>query len=363
MVANSYKVTSPISWLGHSPKNAEFDTWLTKNRIYDRPHEDIDDEEFGRDAYAAKHNAENSQIERAEHLGLCLIYVRKKNYERLFGKPESDGDFILKELVFYAQGVQDYQGYSLEPLPSNLRFGMRPSQVREVLGNHCGKRELHGSVCERFVIDNKFIVNVTYIDDAVGIVHLRAAHIYDQKSLPVEGLKVVRLPKPKFEVTQLTPFLGCDAMDADLDAFTTKLGWSSNGVDLNDCHEIMELIESAGLTLYYRQAKEIKNFAPKEKTSTLPSTIFVGFRVNRCGDMDSAGYTGSMPYGIEFFDTPKQMIEKIGKNPIKEGVAEDTGYYMWLLKEGIVHAMFSLIDLQLYRLTIFAPIISHEFKV
>lgn len=363
MATTSLLTIHPIHWLGYSPENADFDAWLTKHRIYERPHDVEDDDAFADDYYTAKQGAENSQIERAEHLGVCLIYVQKENYERLFGAPEADGAFVLKELVFYARGVQGYQGYTHWPLPFNLQFGMQSQQVRRVLGEHCGRRFLHDSYCERFVAASKFIVNVTYIDDIVNIIHVRTAHIYDQKSLPVQGYKNVALPTPKFQIAQLLPFLGGDAMDASLDEFTRKLGWSSKDVDLSDWHESMELIEPAGLALYYRQAKEIRKFVPQGKLATLPQTVFVGFRVNRCGDMDSEGYSGAMPYDLEFYDSPSKIIEKIGQKPLKESLAEDTGYYMWSLKEGVIHAMFSLIDLQLYRLTIYAPFMAHELKI
>lgn len=349
----------PISWLGFSPEHSGFDEWLTQNRVYERPHTAIDDSEYDDDQDGAYENAETSLIEQAEHLGLCLVYVLREDYQRLFGAAKSKGDFILKELVYYAHGIQGYQSYK-HGLPLGLQLGMNRRNVQACLGSHIGFRIVHELDSERYLVKGCFIVNVSYFAEKAAIIHLRPIHIYDQLELGLDGEPIVHLKPSQFKLNNLIGLLGYSAHSPQLDELTENLGWNSQNVDMSDCHEIDKLIKNNGLTLYYRQRKEVSGQFSTEEANSLPSTLLVGFRVNRRGDMHSEGFCGDMPFDLKFQDSPQQILQKVGVPPHIKDEADDTGYYMWIINGIILHAMYSLIDLQLYRLTIFAPIISHE---
>ncbi len=62
--------------------------------------------------------------------------------------------------------------------------------------------------------------------------------------------------------------------------------------------------------------------------------------------------------------TPDQVAERVPGDPIWVHSSEQLGSYMWRLPNGqLMQAMFSLIDWQLYRLSVWAPFMAKEFKL
>jgi hypothetical protein len=76
--------------------------------------------------------------------------------------------------------------------------------------------------------------------------------------------------------------------------------------------------------------------------------------------MQSDGFFGEMPFDLKFHDSPQSIRNKVGVVPDKHEESEDTGFFMWKLNNMILHTMYSLIDLQLYRITIFSRSMSEE---
>jgi hypothetical protein len=68
--------------------------------------------------------------------------------------------------------------------------------------------------------------------------------------------------------------------------------------------------------------------------------------------MLSDGYAGPLPFGIQFHDTPEAVV---ARNPDARIVDKDTAALKWKLPDCVLHAMYSLIDHQVYRVSCFAP--------
>ena len=79
--------------------------------------------------------------------------------------------------------------------------------------------------------------------------------------------------------------------------------------------------------------------------------VLAGYRVNRAGDMDSAGYRGRCPSAWRSPPGSRTSSRASAGDPDAHGVAEDTGYFLWNLPGFRLHVLYSLIDWQVYRVT------------
>lgn len=353
-----------LSFIGKPSTNRAFDSFLTQHRIYDRPatfeqlleeHDEDErtDDEF--DEYGVHKEAENSLIIEAEHLGCCLIFAPRKEYELLFGPAAEPGEFIFKEAAFYAQGVQDYQQYS-GTLPGNLAFGDTISRVPAMLQRRptvC--RMVYDVLSERYEYKG-WILNIGFSVDRREVLHvrMRSPHRYDllaqQDAAP--EIKDLETSKILFDV------LGSPITDLKVQKAFSKIGLKLDQLQPQFCpEEITDLEKPKGVALYFRDAEELQRV---RSTSDPEETWFVGFRFKRCGDLGSEGYWGELPHQLAFHDSSQDVLNKIGKTPDASGESDQLCWYMWKFERHILHAMCSKIDDQLYRVTLFAPFMEKE---
>ena len=343
-----------ISFLGYSPASEPLNTWLDDHRVFDRPHSAEQDEAWAEDENEALQNARASEIEEVERDSVCLIYDDRASYEMIYGKAKSKGDYVLRQVAFYAKGVQSYPGYR-QALPFQLEFGMDRAAVHALLGLPMASRVIHGLQADLHM-NKSVVLNVCYLDDgSIGILHVRLPHKYDLQKI---GELKYEADERAIKLNALFACLGRSAYDEELEALLRPLGWQSGDFEMADCDEVPNLIPRYGLTLYYRDAKDFPALANKHYLRD--GALFAGFRVNRRGDMRSLGFEGPLPFGIQYFHNPEHAITCVGREPDWVSVGDDIGSYKWNLQTHILHVMFSLIDYQIYRISCFAPFLADE---
>ena len=337
-----------MGFLGCSPEWPELDQWLQSVGIFDRPHAAIDDPEWDDDEDLAAENARASEIEEVERHSLCLIYDERADYRLLWGAPVHDGDFILRQVAFYASGVQDYRGFSGQ-LPLGLTFGMSQAEVGARLGVRVAAGLVWGLAAELYA-SAEWICNVSYTgpEGLLAIVHVRRPHLYDLRRLDPSSMT---RHEAKFSVATLTSLLGRDAYDPGLDHHLAPLGWHCGDEDMAECDEVMDLVPRHGLTLYFRPAARCRS-AGRVQTP-VDGTVFAGFRCNRRGDMHSQGFDGALPFGIEFHHSPQQVLDLVGRPPDWSSTGDDTMAFRWACGGHDLHVLCSLLDQQVYRIGCF----------
>lgn len=340
-----------LNFLGRSPAAADFDSWLGKHRIHDRPHRLHEDESYPEDEDLARRNALSSEIDEVERFSLALIYVDRGVYAELFGsaagmRPSDDGNFVLKQVALYGPGVQDYLGFG-GALPFGLAFGMTPSQVVAALGPPVVRRTVHGLTCDLWLLDG-WQINVSYSEDSrsIAIVHLRHQHVFDRRMFGSEVALIEPLPLDSFALIKL---LGASTDDPELRQALGLLGLDATGFDSSICDELPEFIRDFGVTLYFGPAGTKRDAGSIRKVRK--QTVLTGFRLNRTGDMASHGYRGSLPFGIQFHDSPFEAQERVGRPPDEQVLNDDTGAFIWNMPNHQLRVMFSLIDFQVYRVS------------
>lgn len=345
-----------VSFIGKSPNDPSFDAWLQEHRIFERPHLAEQDEEYEEDTEAAAINARNSEIEENEKHSIALIYENQDNYNRIFkdNSIHMDGDFILKQVAFYAQGVSSYRGFQ-GTLPFGLVFSDTQTLVHQKLGKPIASRFIHNLSADLWVTPD-WHINISYVhlSGTIAIIHIRRPNIYDLRMIGNHSPDISsairdRMPSPH----NLSHALGFAIDDLRLaDAFKPII-WDQDSLnEANHTEEVFRYTKNYGLSLYFREGKDFRR-----ESNPLPKygTFFAGYRLNRAGDMESDGFQGQLPFGLSFHDTPLEILKHMGQPPDKKGTSSDTGYFIWDLPSYRVHIVYSLIDWQLYRITFFAP--------
>ena len=341
-------LTAPalLARIGRSPAAADVDAWLSSHRIRQRPFLAKDDPDYRKDRYEAGKRAKASEIDEIERHGVALIYDPIDDYKALYGasalapspdgKPDS-GPFVLREAAFFGPGVQNYQGFA-EPLPFGLRFGMSGDEAVAAMGEPLARREVHELRSDLWAPDG-WIVNASYLDadNVLGLVHVRRPHLFDRRMLKREAVPAKR--------TSFEPLLAClgrAAGDARVVQALAPVGFDPNDFDFDGEGELMQFQHSHGLTLY------VGGHGQTAATIT-------GLRVQRLGDLRSKGWNGDLPHGIEFHHTPLELPDVVGRKPDRVSQAEDTGAFVWNYEAYLLHVMYSLIDFQVYRVSVFLP--------
>ncbi len=324
-----------LSLVGCSPEAADVDQWLTAQRIYDRP-------QVGTETNGADNARDTGRIDEVERHSLALIYDRKAIYRLLVGKPDGlvgddPGDFVLREVALFGPGVQDYRGYS-GPLPFGLQWGASKEHCAAVMGTPLARRTIHELTSDLWALEG-WIVNASYQDDALAIVHLRRLNKYDRRMLGVADERETQsADRPPAD--SVLKVVGRVATDVEVRDALSHIDWSSDLFDFSNAGEISKYVQAHGVTLYLGG----KDVAP---------SVITGIRLNRQGDMDSLGYSGRLPFGIEFHTTPTQLEAMVGRKPDRLMTSADTGAMRWSFPGHDLHVMYSLIDFQVYRVSLF----------
>ncbi|NWD81458.1 hypothetical protein HX891_13830 [Pseudomonas reactans] len=328
------KFSDLTKWLGHSPEEPEFDIFLRSNRIYDRPCEEDEDHI-------------ETLIDEVERASITLIYEERTEYEKIFESPYGTGKYVLKQIAFYSKSMHDYPGFKGE-LPFNLSFEDTRIDTHCKLGLPSASRKVHGLLCDLYLLED-FHVNLSYKDknENIGIIHIRHQHLYDKLRL---RKTILEKNSRTADIESLIQCLGSNPINGAIAKALEPTEWQPSK-STSSLHEITELIVPNGLTLYFDPIENSKQTPPPP---TPFESTFTGFRINRKGDMKSKGFNGPLPLGIEFYDTPEDVLRKLGRDPDEHWIGDDIGFFKWQLQTYVLHIMFSLIDYQVYRVSCFS---------
>ena len=269
-----------LSFLGASPDDAAFGAWLDQHGIHDRPHAAPGVDGHGAASDETLREARLSEIDENERHGVALIYESRESHGRLFSAEAAGQGFVLKQAAFY--------GRAFPAAPDSGRASFRLA-LRRRTGAGSGKlsapiarRVLHGLPAELWV-DKDWHLNISYTADAgrVAIVHVRRPNRYDLEMIGAASSEASR-NAPDLE--KLNAAIGLAVDDAKLQAALAPLAWNQDARDeAGRGDEVFRYLKSHGLSLYFRDGADVG------------TTVLAGYRVNRAGDMDSAGYRGRCP--------------------------------------------------------------------
>ncbi|MGY8530236.1 hypothetical protein [Paracidovorax citrulli] len=347
--------------LGCSSEDSGLEEFLVRKRIHDRPMtpDQVESEGWVEDdgdtdvEYELERRSKESLVVQSERDGFCLIFQSRENYDLVHHTPCGvDAPFVLEQVAFFAKGVQIYQGFK-GPVFRGIGMTTRRSDAAYVaLGQPLARRTVYETSTDLFVVGN-WVLNFGFQegghDPCLAHVHIRRRNIFDDVML---SPRFVDSPPSGYDSMLGLTQLGHPTDSPDVLAFLARLGLENEIDEDIGCPEEMNgRARSHGIVIYFKEMRGASGHA-----SALPVKIVSAITYKRRGDLGSLGYSGVLPFSMNFGDRPDVAIAKAKNSPAKVTESEELLSYYWHLASGIVvQAVFSLVDWQLARVTLHAP--------
>jgi hypothetical protein len=353
-----------LNLLGRPDTDTELIQFLRVHKIHDRPktvaqliEEDVIEDDGDTDVeYELEQESKVSMSVESERLGLCLIFVTGEEYALLHDMSSYGSNlpgFILEQVVFFAKGVQIYQQYA-GALPGGFEFPIKRWDDRYLkLGTPVARRLVYDTSCDLF-LNHKFVVNFGFNDASeLAHVHVRLQHRFDATMVANRPARMAN--------TAPALILGEQEVGSPVSSASVQKLFAHLGIDENDLYrgtcpkEITRLTQPQGISLYF---DDIANSVAEGSQAFGEQKRLVGVTFKRRGDLSSLGYNGALPFSFEFGDSPDTLVVKAARAPDAKHSSNQLLSYYWQLSSGmVVQAVCSLIDWQLYRVTLHAAFV------
>jgi len=347
--------------LGCSSEDSGLEEFLVRKRIHDRPMtpDQVESEGWVEDdgdtdvEYELERRSKESLLVQSERDGFCLIFQSRKNYD-LVHEPSCGGDapFVLEQVAFFAKGVQIYRGFGGAVFRGVGMTNRRSDTAYVALGQPLARRTVYETSTDLFVLGD-WVLNFGFQeegpDPCLAHVHIRRKNIFDDVMV---SPRFVDLPPDAYASMLGLAELGHTTDSPNVLAFLSGLGLDNEIDEDIGCPEEMNgRARSHGIVIYFKEMRGAGGHA-----SALPAKIVSAITYKRRGDLGSVGYSGVLPFSMNFGDRPDVAIAKAKNSPAKVTASEELLSYYWHVASGIVvQAVFSLIDWQLARVTLHAP--------
>ncbi len=278
------------------------------------------------------------------------ILVRRKGVELGFvdkayfaGMPRGlwrQQGLMLCQVTFYGATRDQVSPYGHE-LPFKLSLGDSRPAVRAKLAALESTR--HSYLTDRWNVGESRLV-VAYRPDDLG---LDSVHV----KLPIAPLDERLRRQPEVGALAWLDLFGHAADSQRLRAALQPLDIEARIEDGEDAREV-EFLEECGLTLYFEEARRLRIAGRAGRGRSL---LLGAVKFHRARDLDARQYTGALPFGLSFDDSPECLAGKVGAPPARVRDGKMTGHMLWHLDTCSLHVLYSTIENHLFRVTLMAP--------
>ena len=237
------------------------------------------------------------------------------------------GQTLLTQVYFYSdfEGIDAYTG----ELPYGLSLDDDRDTVREKLAAFEASR--HSGLNDTWDVDG-YRLAITFDDDELAVARIACLAL----PAPVRPMREVEPPA----LARLLASFG-DALKPAAVKAVWPTGWDDESLGLAMDDGDLDLTDSYGVTLKYG----------KKSGQYVLSTI----ALHRNGDMAAAGWTGELPSGLDFEDSPDALLRKMQVPPDHHVDDELAGLAVWVLPEYVLHVLYSNLHNRLQRVSLIAP--------
>ncbi|MBC7957501.1 MAG: hypothetical protein H7Y33_16725 [Cytophagales bacterium] len=243
---------------------------------------------------------------------------------------------LLTQLYFYGQhqGVRPYQG----ELPLGFRLSDTRAAVRQKMAPCDATRHSH----LRDTWDTPaYRVTVGYAEGGQCI----EVVLCMLREPPLPSLPYALPPVPSVE--SLTALFGSPLDDPAVKQALEPLGLKNRIDDIRDSGEA-DFSHPYGLIVNFSAPQDRK--ARSANDTLLSSMTFLRER-----ELGGRGWTGALPYGLDFDDSPEMAATKLGRPPDLQEDDDFSGTATWKQAEFTLHILYSSIENRVSRVGLIAP--------
>lgn len=322
---NEIKIENLLANLGKPSASPEVEAFFNENKIKRRPF--LDDEDLANGVY--------NQWLLIKKLGLELEFKSQAVFESYDEDKVQQTPLLLTSYIFYSnmEGIKDYS--------SELPLGLNFTDTAEIARDKVSK---FSAVLKSYIRD------VWTFDSYQLIVS------YNEQQTAIND--VTYMLTSDFNITNdvgvdINDLIGLFAMDID----DKQLPKVFNVFDFNDFAGTKKNVtprylgKKYGLGLDFSDAE---NFISLDKEGTVLSEILF----YRKGYLDfSYGYTGNLPFALDFDDSPKEFMKKINSQPVDQYEVDSKleGQILWLFPSFSMKIVYSLLMNNIARIHIYPP--------
>lgn len=250
------------------------------------------------------------------------------------------------QLTFYSdsrEGISAYRG----ELPFGLLMSDGPAIARSKLAAHEASRR-------------------SYLTDRWDTPEYRIVVAYKLQGGGLDSVQV-SLRKPAFARPAVAPtpqsvvdwlgLFGQPASSPVLAHAVAPLNIQERIEEDEDEREV-DFRQVCGLALYFEEANRLRLSSLQRVMKTPPATqglVFGGVKFYRDRDIESVQYPGPLPFGLDFEDTPAELLKKMVHPPAKHSNGPTTGRALWHLEHCSVNVLYSTIENFIFRVMVMAP--------
>lgn len=256
-------------------------------------------------------------------LGFTEYYYQQTSDFELWG----EGPLILTQVYFYSDQandeVQGYQGV----LPHRLFFADSRDSARQKMVEF--QHTLHSNLSDTWDTD-RYRINIQYTENNT----INSMMCY-QRMTPLVSEALVTPPN----LSDIIKTFGLSVLDTALSSLWTESG-RFDKEQIMSIREFnhLDLSQTYGITLHFTDSK-------------LHAGLLKAITFHRNRDDDSIGWSGELPFDLDFDDDPITLAKKVNVAPIQH-LDLDVGYRVWNLPEYTLHIVYNNIDNRLIRIKI-----------
>jgi hypothetical protein len=253
---------------------------------------------------------------------------------------------ILNQITFYSdtrEGVSPFVG----ELPHSLLLSDSRQVVHQKLAQYESTRRSY--VTDRWTVDQYRLVVAYKKNGGLDSVHIK---------VPIPALSEKYRIQPKISAAEWVALFGVSPDDTQLKSSLYPLDVAQRLVDEEEEREV-EFLDECGLAIYFEDAHKLRLDRVITQSNAL---VFGAVKFYRARDLNSRQYSGELPLGLSFEDSPEMLFQKIKVPPVKHDDGSTTGRALWHFEQYSLQVLYSIIDNNICRVTLMAPGYWHELS-
>ncbi|MEN5203184.1 hypothetical protein ABE473_01800 [Stenotrophomonas sp. TWI700] len=273
--------------------------------------------------------------------GIELGFVNKSYFEATPEYGWGRGPSLIFQVYLYTSNFNDNPEILAYPgrLPHDLKFTDSRAQAQKKLSNY-SRHESQQTDCwhtENYRLHIRYTPSKTLIESLTLSLPLHP--------FPEEG----RIPC-NISCQDWMNLFGANIDSEVINKAVSPLNIRQRMLDSDDEREADFTFESG-----FEMSFEDNIKSRRTNNQNKQDLVLAAVKFFRARNREARQWTGELPYGLSFSDSPLKALEKIKTPPTIIEESRLTGHFLWHFATHSLHILYSTFDNQLMRITLMTP--------